>query len=491
MHASKHIKFDDSSTNGVTEDEEPRFTFEEVKEMIDRLIEKQAPSRGGSAVSAELKRVNFDDIAVKNHSVQACEELIKKLVHNTRRIRTLQEVLSDIKDNLKKRTYTEIIQRATIKGDLPKRPPTAYLLYHKDRYEQLKGENNLAAEVSKRVAEEWRSLSDKERRKYIKEHAALVRKYEQDMKELGLIDDAAPKRPRSARACYIEDEMSAIDTEGWSPEDIASKRDELGQTFDNMPAFKKQPWLDQHAKSREAYLKEKEVYIAAHPHLDHAVPERKQRMSTKIKPPEPPKSALKYFISKKTPHGLEGQEFEELKTRLKEKFTQLKDKKLLKYIKKAMADKERYDREVEEFKREHPDIPVPNVKTNVSKDQLRLYSKIVENRPDMPAPNAYLFYCGKLMSDMYHDGYDEQTPTARMRSASESWQNLTPSDKRKYEVEHLNDIQRYISEMKAWIASQPDERRMQIYSEEPKANPDYWSRKVKKIGKALGSPKKK
>lgn len=475
------VQYNQQPGHSRNEDGEPRFTFDEVKEMLERLLSKQ--TRASAAVSAGLKKVNFDEIAVEGHSVQQCKDLIEQLVQNTRRVRTLQEVLVDIKENLKKRAYTEIIHRATLKGELPKKPPSAYLLYHQDRYNELRNENSLAVEVSKIVAEEWKTISDKKRREYHRRHEELVKKYEKDMQRLGLVDDAAPKRPKSAKSLFIDDALAGINTTNWSKERMAQKRDELGQVFENLHPDNKARWIMLHKENQDRYQREKEEYIAAHPHLNHSGPEKKPRVSEKIKPPAGPKSALKFFLQKKLPEGLEGQELEEARKRLKDKFAHLQTKKSLKYIKKAIQDKERYDREVEEFKKQHPGREIAKTKPNVSKDQWKLYAKVVENRPHLPAPTAYLHYCGRMLTDM-NDNDDAQVPTKRMQTASVAWKISSLREKKLAEREHMADIERYINEMDSWLFSQTEERKRQVLSEEPKANPDFWRKKLNRMRKA-------
>lgn len=467
----------------VIKTEEPRFTFEEVKNMIEKLISQQTKA-ASTAVSAGLKHVNFDEIAVPGHTVQGCKDLIEQLVKNTRRVRTLNEVLVDIKDNLKKRSYTEIIHRATLDGELPKKPPSAYLLYHQDRYNELRYENSLAAEVSKIVAEEWRNLNDKKRREYQRRHDELVRKYEQEMQRLGLVDEAAPKRPKSAKALFIENQMSQLKTDEFNRQELSDKKDYFGRMFDNLGADEKRDWIQYHKDKQQQYQKEREEYIAAHPHLDHAVPEKKTRTKEKVSPPAPPKSALKFYLLKKIPEGSEGQEYDETKRMLKNKFQALSEKKLIKYIKKAVRDKERYDTEIEDFKAKYPGREIAKTKPNVTKEQWKLYNNKVENRPGLPAPTAYLHYCGKKLTDMYENSSDNQAPTQRMQNASIFWKELSPRERILAEREHQRDIERYIDEMDAWMASQTDERRMQLLTEEPKANPDYWRKKLNRLIKA-------
>lgn len=461
--------------------QEPRFSFDEVKLMIERILERC--SRSSAAVSASLKKVDFDEIAVEGHSIHSCKELIEQLVQNTRRVRTLQEVLVDIKDNLKRRVYTEIIQRATLTEDLPRRPPSAYLLYHQDRYNELRAENSLAVEVSKIVAEEWKTLPEDRRRKYFRRHESLVRKYEEEMQRLGLVNETAPKRPRSAKALFIESNMSEIKVENYTKEELAARKERLAHKFDTLDGVEKQKWIQLHKEQLERYQLERDEYIAAHPHLDHAGPEKKPRSNQRVKPPEQPKSPFKFYCEKKLPELMAaGQSREDAKRDLKERFNRLREKKLLKYIKRAIQDKERYEAEVREFRRQHPGHEIPKTKANLTKEHYKLFSKVVENRPRLPAPTAYLHFCGKLLTEMV-DTETAQVPTKRMQVASVAWKNASHKLKKANEREHIEDVERYILEMDAWLADQSEERRRQLFSEEPKSNPDYWRKKLTKVRK--------
>lgn len=476
-HSKSHHHVEAEEQQEPEQQGEPRFTFEEVVEMIDKMLAKQ--TRASAAVSAELRRVNFEEVAAEGHSVEGCKDLIEKLVHNTRRVRTLSEVLLDIKENLKKRSYTEIIHRASLKTeDLPKKPPSAYLLYHQDRYNELRDQNSLAVEVSKIVAEEWKVLSAKKRREYQRRHDELARKYEEDMERLGLYDEAAPKRPKSAKFLYIDHCIQRDEgSDEWPKEYRAQKKEEYGQQFENLDPESKNYWSQLHKEKQQQYLQEREEYIAAHPHLNHAVPEKKSRAREKVSLPEPPKNALKFYIQKKMPSDLTGKEYDEKKKLLKAKFASLSEKKLLKYIKKAVLDKERYDKEVAAFKLKYPDRDIGKTKNNISREQMKLFSKMVENRPSMPAPNAYLHYCGKMLSDM-HDQDDDFSPTRRMQNASVAWRECSPREKSRAVQEHLMDIERYIEQMEAWLANQTEERKNLLMREEPKANPDWWRKRL-------------
>lgn len=501
---SRQPKAQRITTNNVHhEEEKPKFTFDQVKNMLEKILAATDKSKR-VLVSHGLKDLDFNQIAVPGHSADECKELIERLIKSTRRVRTLNEVLNDINDNLVKKTYTEIIQRATLnKDNLPKRPPSAYLLYHQDRYHALKHENPLAAEVSKLVSDEWKNLSERKRREYQKKHNDLMRAYESEMRRLGLIDDVEPKRPGTARTLFIQDRMESVDVDEHSKDELSNLNKQFGAEFDALGKEDKKYWIDLAKEKLEQYKQDREEFTLSHPHLKPK-PVNSQRPGPKgnasninqrllkANMPQPPKPPLKLYLDKKMPEGVEGEEAEDLKRKLRDKFAQLLPKKQLKFIKRAVKDKERYEQEVEQFLQEHPECEEQfknkEVKANLTKEQWKLYHSMVENRPNLPAPTAYLYYCGKLLSDdTYSSGND---PTQRMQYASQAWRKLSSEERAQIEQEHSDSIENYISEMNVWLDKVGPERKRQIIMEEPRANPDYWRKRAKKSKKAAAKIKK-
>lgn len=475
-----------ATNNGhrAPKEKEPRFTFDEVKTMIENVLNLKR-SQSCTSLTA-LKSVNFEEIAVPGHGVQSCKDLLEQLVKNTRRTRTLYEVLEDVKNNLKKQVYTNIIQRASIDGDVPRRPPSAYLIFHQERYNELKHEHPLAAEVSKIVSSDWKKLSERQRQVYHKLHDEAMEKYYEDMERLGLIDQAAPKRPKSAKGMFIDHKIKKLKLGPDQTTRLAEAKEKYGREFDQMDENDKRYWLEKSKNEKEKFYKEREEYVAAHPHLNHAPvePPKPRGREPKVQPPKAPLSALKFFLQKKMPQGLEGTEYDETKRRLKEKFHSLSEKKLLRFIKKAVKDRERYDEELAQFKLEHPGVEIPKLKPSITKEQLKLYATRVENRPVPPAPTAYLHYCGKTLSDMHVDETDTQAPTNRMRDASKNWKNASDDEKAALEKEHKQAIASYIEAMDAWLSQQTEARKQKLLAEDPKSQPDYWRKRLNRLVKA-------
>lgn len=484
LHSSKMAKIDDHQDVGG-----PKFTFDQVKIMLETMLEETERNKR-TLVSHGLKGFDFNNIAGEGHSAEHCRELIGRLVKSTRRTRTLNEVLSEIRDNLDRKTYTEIIQRATMNHDnLPRRPPSAYLLYHQDRYHELKHEYPLAAAVSKIVSEEWKHISDRKRREYQKKHNDLVRSYENELRNLGLLDDVEPKRPKSASSLYVQDRMDSLSVDEMSKQELNELKKELVAEFESLDKDDKTYWNDLAKEKMEQYRREQEEFAASHPHLKPKAPRKVPATNGDSRPakpdlPIPPRTPLKIYLDKKMPDDVSGEEADDLRKQLKEKFSQLSQKKLLKFIKKAIKDKDRYERDVEQFVEEHPshaeqfsDVKT-KIKPNLSKEQSKLYQSVVENRPSLPVPTCYLYYCGKLLSnDTYSKGND---PTVRMQKASEDWRELSDRERSKWETEHAETIKNYIADMTKWLEEVNPERKRQILAEEPRANPEYWRKRVKR-----------
>jgi len=476
-------------------EEQTKFTFDEVKTMLEKLIHENERNKR-LLVNHGVKDFDFSKIATPGRNVELCRDLVDRLVKSTRRIRTLHEVLNDIKDNLDRKTYTEVIQRATLGHErVPKRPPSAYLLYHRDRYEELKHEMPVAAEVSKMVSKEWKSLSERKRREYQKRHNDLMRAYENEMKRLGLVNDAEPKRPGTARTIYIQDRFESVDTESLTKQQLKNLTKQFGNDFDVMDRDEKKVWI-QIAKERlEQYRSEHREFTASHPHLkpksiDIVNPGKREGKNgtrrSKIDLPHPPKTPLVIYMEKKMPDNVEGEEAEELKRKLKDKFSQMSAKKQLKFIKKAVKDKDRYQQDINELIELHPEmqqeLEKKEIKANLTKEQWKIYYSMVENRPSLPAPNTYLYYCGKKLCEENYS--TEVEPTQRMQQASQAWKALSVEERSRIEKEHIESVSNYIEEMTNWLENIDPERKKQILLEEPRLNPDYWRRKLSKSMKA-------
>lgn len=483
--------------------QDERFTFEDVKILLDSLLE-QDKKKLETNVNNGVKKLDFQQASNLNqHSVEACQELLDKLVDRTRTIRTTEEVLRDIRENLNKRLYTDIIQRFGLTREPPRRPASSYFLFHKKRFPELRDQlleeyeewardhpgsqerkAPNASTIAVKVSEEWRAMGERERDYYQKLHNDLVKKYEKDIKKLGLTHIEKPKRPKSARHMYIQSKLAEMDPD-MNEKKLAKMKKLLREEFDQAEPEIKGYWKALAKEELVQYNLDTQKFCEENPHLDRDNIIKVRKKKVKITPPAAPRNPFRIYMDKKIPADLEGKELEDFKAKLKEKFNRLSLKKLLKCIKKAIKEQEQYEVDVAKFLAEHPDFPPEKIrhpKPTVTKAQWKLYESHVEGKPVPPAATAYLHYCSKLMNNMNDP---DQKPTERLQTASAAWLALSQAEKADAYKEHIECMKQFIDEMQEWLAKQKDERIERLFREDPKSKPDSWRRRVAKMERVL------
>uniref|UniRef100_A0A6G1SM57 Nucleolar transcription factor 1 n=1 Tax=Aceria tosichella TaxID=561515 RepID=A0A6G1SM57_9ACAR len=483
----------------MKQDAGARFTFDDVKMILDAVL-AQDKKKLESSINSGIKHIDYKDLAPPGHSVEQCQELLDKLIERTRRVRTTEEVLRDIRDNLNKRLYTDIIQRFGMTKEPPKRPASAYFLFHKERFPQLRDQlmedyevwvrNNpgsqekkppLASTVAVKVSQEWREMSPQQRDHYQKLHNDLMKKYEKDIKKLGLTHLKKPKRPKSAKLMYLQSRLAELDKQP-SKAKLVKLKQKFREEFDKADSATKEYWNTLAKEEYKQYTLDTLKFCENNPHLDRNDIIKVRKRKDKIVPPAPPRNPCRIYMDKKLPENLEGQELKDTESKLKEKFTKLSLKKSLKYIKKAVKEKEQYEADMAKFAAEHPDFPLPHPKTNVTREQWKLYQSHVENKPVPPPTTAYLYYCSKIMINLNDV---DQKPTKRLQAASAAWLALSQTEKAEAHREHIECIKQYIEDMEDWLSKQDEARIERVFREDPKSKPDYWRKRLAKLERAL------
>ena len=108
------------------DDDDSRFTFDDVRTLLDSILAGDKKKLEYS-INSGLTKINFSQVSVPGHSVESCQKLLDKLVDRTRRVRTTEEVLRDIRDNLNRRIYTDVIQRFALSKEPPKKPASGLM----------------------------------------------------------------------------------------------------------------------------------------------------------------------------------------------------------------------------------------------------------------------------------------------------------------------------------------------------------------------------
>jgi hypothetical protein len=149
----------------------------------------------------------------------------------------------------------------------PKRPPTAFFLFARDRRPQLKASHPGAgvAEIAKLLGADWQNLSDDEKKHYYaigdKEKAKydiIKAKYAKQKAA-----NSGPKRPPTAFFLYARDRRPMIKQEdpGASVTDVAKI---LGEEWRNLPSRNRVKYDNAAAQLKAEYDMAKAKFLASH-----------------------------------------------------------------------------------------------------------------------------------------------------------------------------------------------------------------------------------
>uniref|UniRef100_A0AAR2J7A7 HMG box domain-containing protein n=1 Tax=Pygocentrus nattereri TaxID=42514 RepID=A0AAR2J7A7_PYGNA len=193
----------------------------------------------------------------------------------------------------------------------------------------------------------------------------------------------------------------------------------LSKKYKELTEKKKLKYVQEFQKEKELFEKNMARFKEEHPDL---IEERK-----KSDLPEKPKTPqqLWYNHEKKTFMKLHPDVSQkELKEALRRQWSQLSDKKRLKWISKALELQKDYEDCMRAYLEAHPEAnSEEHVKSVLTKAERQLKDKF-DGRPTKPPPNGYSLYCAELMVNM-----KDVPSTERMVLCSKQWKMMTQKEK--------------------------------------------------------------
>ncbi|NXX85450.1 UBF1 factor, partial [Urocolius indicus] len=119
----------------------------------------------------------------------------------------------------------------------------------------------------------------------------------------------------------------------------------------------------------------------------------------------------------------------EVKESLGKQWSQLSDKKRLKWIHKALEQRKEYEEIMRDYIQKHPELNISEegiTRSTLTKAERQLKDKF-DGRPTKPPPNSYSLYCAELMANM-----KDVPSTERMVLCSQQWKLLSQKEKDAY-----------------------------------------------------------
>ncbi|XP_052403869.1 nucleolar transcription factor 1-A isoform X7 [Carassius gibelio] len=230
----------------------------------------------------------------------------------------------------------------------------------------------------------------------------------------------------------------------------------LSKKYKELPEKKKLKYIQEFQREKEAFEKNMARFKEDHPDL---IEERK-----KSDLPEKPKTPqqLWYNHEKKTYMKVHPEVTQkELKEALRKQWSQLSDKKRLKWISKALELQKQYEDSMRAYVEAHPDAnSEEHVKSVLTKAERQLKDKF-DGRPTKPPPNGYSLYCAELMVNM-----KDVPSTERMVLCSKQWKMMTQKEKDMFQKRCEQRKKQYEIDIQRFLESLPEEERERVLGEE-------------------------
>uniref|UniRef100_A0A3B5QD92 Upstream binding transcription factor, like n=1 Tax=Xiphophorus maculatus TaxID=8083 RepID=A0A3B5QD92_XIPMA len=181
----------------------------------------------------------------------------------------------------------------------------------------------------------------------------------------------------------------------------------LSKKYKELPDKKKQKYITEFQREKEEFEKNMARFRGTGPVLPPArpvlLPARHRPLTGTVCPQ----------VSQK-----------ELKEALRRQWSQLSDKRRLKWISKALELQKDYEDSMRAYHEAHPDSnSEEHVRSVLTKAERQLKDKF-DGRPTKPPPNGYSLYCAELMVNM-----KDVPSTERMVLCSKQWKMLTQKEK--------------------------------------------------------------
>ncbi|KAK1786821.1 hypothetical protein P4O66_017001 [Electrophorus voltai] len=230
----------------------------------------------------------------------------------------------------------------------------------------------------------------------------------------------------------------------------------LSKKYKELPEKKKLKYIQEFQREKESFEKNMARFKEDHPEL---IEERK-----KSDLPEKPKTPqqLWYNHEKKTFMKIHPDVSQkELKEALRRQWSQLSDKKRLKWISKALELQKLYEDSMRAYHEAHPDVnSEEHVKSVLTKAERQLKDKF-DGRPTKPPPNGYSLYCAELMVNM-----KDVPSTERMVLCSKQWKIMTQKEKDMFQKRCEQKKKQYEIDLQRFLETLPEEERDRVLTEE-------------------------
>uniref|UniRef100_UPI00398F8AC7 nucleolar transcription factor 1 isoform X6 n=1 Tax=Pristiophorus japonicus TaxID=55135 RepID=UPI00398F8AC7 len=254
----------------------------------------------------------------------------------------------------------------------------------------------------------------------------------------------------------------------------------LSKKYKELPEKKKMKYIQEFQQEKEDFERNMARFREDHPELLESV----KRTDVPEKPKTP--QQLWYLHEKKAFMKLHPQAtMKDVKEALGKQWSQLSDKKRLKWIGKSLEQRELYEEAMRDYVLRHPEQSISLddlTKNTLTKAERQLKDKF-DGRPTKPPPNGYSLYCAELMSNM-----KDIPSTERMVLCSKQWKMLSQKEKDAYQKRCEQKKKEYEINLHRFLLSLPEHEQQRVLSEEKMIGINRRAASNLKQGAVKGTP---
>ncbi|PIO23861.1 hypothetical protein AB205_0047380 [Aquarana catesbeiana] len=232
----------------------------------------------------------------------------------------------------------------------------------------------------------------------------------------------------------------------------------LSKKYKELPEKKKMKYIQDFQREKQDFERNLARFREEHPDL--------MQNTKKSDVPEKPKTPQQLWYNHERKVYLKlkpDASTKDVKDALGKQWSQLTDKKRLKWIHKALEQRKLYENVMREYMQKHPEMNISEegiTRSTLTKAERQLKDKF-DGRPTKPPPNSYSMYCAELMANM-----KDVPSTERMVLCSQQWKLLNQREKDAYHKKCEQKKKEYEVELMRFLETLPEEEQQRVLAEE-------------------------
>jgi upstream-binding transcription factor len=269
-----------------------------------------------------------------------------------------------------------------------------------------------------------------------------------------------PKKPLTPFFRYFMEKRvkSGKSHPGSSVTDLAKL---LSSKFAALNDRKKQKYKDAYDREYNEYKVKLQKFKVDHPEVEFGTMSKTQASHGHAQEgPPKPKTPVQLFMEEKTKKiapNSEGRK--EAMDRIKHSWSQLSEGKRIKWIRRSLADEQRYELAVLEYLKEHPSFEPNRAKSILTKNEKELKDKF-DGKPERPPNSGYSLFSKIMLRELKNVASKE-----KMVVIAKRWKELSESERQGYNREAQKANTKYVEKFNAYLDSLPESEKAKILSE--------------------------